>query len=554
MLVNHPIVLQLEALCTCFDDACAALAQSCQQGGALDANALDREQGAEFELAWAKAELAAFVAVVNADGLSALQQELALTFVAEGILRVVARLQLVCLDTGHDETTLQALVLSPALLEFRRQVVNSAALARVGALVMESPEVLSLPTADEDITMARDAFERFARIEVSPIAQGIHRSNQTVSEVLLQPMRELGAFGLSIPDQFGGSATGGAHDHALMLAVTEVLSEASLAAAGSLITRPEILSRALLAGGTLEQKERWLPRIASGELLCGISITEPDYGSDVASLQLTATPVEGGWRLNGAKTWCTFAGMAHLLMVVARTSKDRSLGHRGLSVFLVEKPSIDTHEFSVESRGGGILSGRAIPTIGYRGMHSFDLTFEDFFVPSDNLVGGAAGLGMGFYYTMAGMTGGRLQTAGRGCGVMRASIKAAIAHAQDRKVFGRTLASYPLTQMKIARMAASWLACRVLAESIALTPERPTHSMEASLVKLLACRSAEQVTREALQIHGAMGYAEETPVSRHFVDARVLSIFEGAEETLALKVIARGLLESALRAQQKEST
>lgn len=552
MPAHHPAAHLLERLSSCFDDACSALAHSCCKGDALDSDALDREQGAEFELAWARADLSAAVALTKAGGLSALQQQLAGAFVAEAIPRVIARLQSVCLDLGHDESALSALSSSQALLALRRQEGSSQVLARIGALVMETPEALSLPAADEDIAMARDAFERFARSVVAPLAQEIHRANLTVPEALLQPMREMGVFGLSIPQEYGGSATGGAHDNALMLAVTEVLSDASLAAAGSLITRPEILSRALLAGGTPVQKQRWLPKMASGELLCGISITEPDYGSDVASLQLAATQVDGGWRLSGAKTWCTFAGKAHLLMVVARTNRDRTLGHRGLSVILVEKPSVDTHEFRVESPGGGTLTGRAIPTIGYRGMHSYDLAFEDFFVPADNLVGGEAGLGKGFYYTMAGMTGGRLQTAGRGCGVMRAGIKAAVAQAQDRKVFGRALAQFPLTQIKIARMAASWLACRVLAESVALTPDSPTHSMEASLAKLLACRSAEQVTREALQIHGAMGYAEETPVSRQFVDARVLSIFEGAEETLALKVIARGLLEGALQSAQKE--
>jgi (2S)-methylsuccinyl-CoA dehydrogenase len=216
-------------------------------------------------------------------------------------------------------------------------------------------------------------------------------------------------------------------------------------------------------------------------------------------------------------------------------------------MFLVEKPSVEDHAFRCESPGGGSLTGRAIPTIGYRGMHSYDLAFEDFVVPAANLVGGEGGLGKGFYFTMAGMIGGRLQTTGRACGVMRAAIKAAIAYAGDRKVFGQALASYPLTQIKIARMAASWLACRVLGEGVASTADSEAHSMEASLAKLLACRSAEQVTREAVQIHGAMGYAEETPVSRLFVDARVLSIFEGAEETLALKVIARVLLEQSLK-------
>jgi (2S)-methylsuccinyl-CoA dehydrogenase len=328
--------------------------------------------------------------------------------------------------------------------------------------------------------------------------------------------------------------------------VTEALSEASLAAAGSLITRPEILSRALLAGGTAQQKTNWLPRIAAGDPLVAISITEPDYGSDVANLALRAVRVDGGWVLDGAKTWCTFAGKAGLLMVVARTDPDRTLGHRGLSLLLVEKPSYDGHEFVFLQEGGGKLLGRAISTIGYRGMHSFDLTFENFFVPAANIVGGEQGLGRGFYLTMAGMTGGRIQTAGRALGVMRAALKAAIRYAKDRKVFAAPLLDFQLTQIKIAMMAARFAACRHLAYAVGRALDRGAGTMEASVAKLFACRSAELVTREALQIHGGMGYAEETPVSRYWIDARVLSIFEGAEETLALKVVAKGMLEAAL--------
>ena len=540
-------VLLLQTLRACFDETCAALAIACANGESLDAAALDREQGAEFEIAWAKAELEAAAALARAPGLSAVQNQLADAFVAEAVPRVIARLQAVDLDLDRNSAALRSLSHATELQAFRRRVASSQALARVGRAVIDLPEVLALASVDEEIEMARGAFERFAHNVVAPKAQDIHRQDLMVPEALLQPMRELGAFGLSVPVEYGGSAVGGSRDNALMIAVTEVLSDASLAAAGSLITRPEILARALLTGGTSEQKQHWLPRIASGEVLCAIAITEPDYGSDVANLRLVATPVDGGWRISGAKTWCTFAGKAQLLMVIARTDPDRGLGHRGLSLFLVEKPSFDGHEFQCQSPGGGSLSGRSIPTIGYRGMHSYDLAFDNFFVPADTLIGESSGLGKGFYYAMTGMTGGRLQTAGRACGVMRAAIKAAVAQARDRRVFGKALADYPLTQIKIARMATSWLACRVLGETVAGASESQTHPMEASLAKLLACRSAEAVTREAQQIHGAMGYAEETAVSRHFVDARVLSIFEGAEETLALKVIARGLLEQALR-------
>ncbi len=248
--------------------------------------------------------------------------------------------------------------------------------------------------------------------------------------------------------------------------------------------------------------------------------------------------------LTGAKTWCTFAGKAGLLMVVTRTGGAE--GYKGLSILLVEKPSFDGHAFDFHQPTGGRLSGRAIPTIGYRGMHSFDLAFEDLFVPDANVLGETRGLGNGFYYTMAGMTGGRIQTAGRACGLMAAAIKAAIRYSEDRHVFGNQLGAFQLTQAKIAMMAARYVACRQLAYRVGTMLDAGEGQMEASLAKLYACRSAELVTREALQIHGGMGYAEETSVSRYFVDARVLSIFEGAEETLALKVVARELLQRAL--------
>ena len=537
------LLARLQAL---LDAAAKALARACSPAGALDAAALDAQQGPSFELAWAAAELRAASGLAGAKALSPLQRRLADAFIAEAAVSVLARLELIQLDLGLGNDSLAALSASSELLGLRRAAATSPALAQCGQAVMDAPEALALPCAD-DVVPARDAFERFAAQAVAPLAQAIHRDDLTVPESLLQPLREMGVFGLSIPEAYGGSASGAAHDDALMIAVTEALSEASLAAAGSLITRPEILARALLAGGTAEQKQAWLPRIACGELLCAIAITEPDHGSDVAGLALRATRAPGGWLLDGAKTWCTFAGKAQLVMVVARTERDRALGHRGLSLFLVEKPSFEEHAFRCESSGGGSLTGKAIPTIGYRGMHSFDLAFDAFFVPDFNLIGGEAGAGKGFYLTMAGMTGGRLQTSGRACGVMKAAIKAAIAYARERKVFGSRLGDYPLTQIKIARMAARYLACRQLAESTAFAPGSATRAMEASLAKLLACRSAEMVTREALQIHGGMGYAEETLVSRLFVDARVLSIFEGAEETLALKVIARTLLEEALR-------
>ncbi len=540
--------LLLGQLRIAFEQALTHAAQSCAVGGQLDAQKLDAQQVLCHELALASADLlAAETAVADGNAATPLDARLALAFAADAIGAVQGRLEVAFAELDLDPAALHALAASPALATLRRQTTGAAALAALGEAVVHAQAEIGQVALDEPVAMAQQAFRRFAAEVVAPCAEAIHRENLTVPESLLQPMREMGVFGLSIPEQYGGSAVDGRDDTLLMITVTEALSEASLAAAGSLITRPEILARALMTGGTPEQKQHWLPQLAAGQPLCAIAITEPDYGSDVASLALKGSRTAGGWLVNGAKTWCTFAGKAGVLMVVTRTHPDRSLGHKGLSILLVEKPSYDGHEFRFEQPGGGTLTGRAIPTIGYRGMHSFDLAFENFFVPDANVLGGEGGLGKGFYFTMAGMVGGRMQTAARASGVMRAALTAAIRYAQDRQVFDAPLASYPLTQAKIARMAARFAACRQLAYAVGRMMEAGTGGrMEASLVKLLACRSAELVTREALQIHGCMGYAEETAVSRYFVDARVLSIFEGAEETLALKVVARSLLEAAL--------
>lgn len=531
-----------------FDASVQAVAGRCSAAGRLDARALDAHQGVSYELAWASAELLACRSVLKAVPPGALDRGLALLFATESITAVLARLEAVAVDEALDLAPLRALGSSPAWTALRRAAAGPAALSRMALALAASDAEIGPVALSEEVAMAQQAFRRFGAERVAPLAAAIHQGDLTVPETLLQPLREMGVFGLSIPQAYGGSAPGHHDDTAMMIAVTEALSEASLGAAGSLITRPEILSRALLAGGTEAQKQHWLPRIAAGEPLCAIAMTEPDHGSDVASLALKATPCAGGWQLNGAKTWCTFAGKAGLLMVVARTNPDKGAGYKGLSILLVEKPSDEAHAFDVRQEGGGRLRGKAIPTIGYRGMHSYELAFEDFFVPDSHVLGGEAGLGKGFYFNMAGMVGGRMQTAARASGVMRAALRAALRYTQDRKVFGQRLIDFPLTQSKLARMAARAAACRQTAYAVGERLEEDQGRIEAAQIKLLACRSAELLTREALQLHGGMGYAEETAVSRYFVDARVLSIFEGAEETLALKVIARGLFERALAA------
>ena len=405
----------------------------------------------------------------------------------------------------------------------------------------------------EDFELVRETFHRFAEEKVRPHAEHVHRANDDIPEAVIEGLAELGGFGLSVPEEYGGFASGGESDYMGMVVATEELSWGSLGVGGSLITRPEILTRALVYGGTEEQKKQWLPRLASAEILAAVAVTEPDYGSDVAGIVTSASPVEGGWVVNGVKTWCTFAARADVLMLLARTDPDRSKAHRGISMFVVEKPRGDGHGFVITQGADdaperpadlelGRLEGRPIDTLGYRGMHSYELAFENWFVPEANLVGGPDGLGKGFYLQMQGFENGRLQTAARALGVMQAAYEAAAAYAAERSVFGSPIGEYQLTQAKLGRMAVIIQATRQSSYHVARLMAQGEGALEASMVKAYVCRAAEWVTREAMQIHGGMGYAEEFPVSRYFVDARVLSIFEGADETLALKVIARRLI------------
>ena len=404
---------------------------------------------------------------------------------------------------------------------------------------------------DADMDLVQDTFRAFATKVVAPQAEHVHRTNADVPEDVISGLAEIGAFGLSVPSEYGGFSEGGAGEYLAMVIATEELSRASLGIGGSLITRPEILTRALVKGGTEAQKQHWLPKLANGDVMAAVAVTEPDYGSDVASLKVTATAAEGpggepGYVINGVKTWCTFAGRAEVLMLLARTDPDRSKTHRGLSLFVVPKPRGEGHgfELSQDPVGDrtGTMEGRPIDTIGYRGMHSYEIALEDWWVPADHLIGEADGLGRGFYYQMEGFENGRLQTAARAVGVMQAAYEAAAAYAKDRTVFGSPIADYQLTRAKLGRMAVLIQAGRQFAYYVATLMAKGEGAMEASMVKAYVCKAAEWVTREAMQIHGGFGYAEEYAVSRLFVDARVLSIFEGADETLCLKVIARRLL------------
>ncbi len=493
---------------------------------------LDDHQQIAYDLAHAASAIASAKAMLQYGSLGPTEAALSVAFVADAIhdlaSKVLGRESLWGIKPGVLDGAM-AFVVTYRDPEFMASLANEA-----------GPRHL-----DSDFEMVQDTFRRFAEEKIRPEAEHIHRTNGDIPEHIISGLAEIGSFGLSVPEEYEGYAAGGESDYIGMVVATEELSRGSLGIGGSLITRPEILTRALVRGGTEEQKREWLPKLASGEVMAAVAVTEPDFGSDVAGLKVTATPTEDGWKINGVKTWCTFAARADVLMLLARTDPDRSKAHKGLSLFVVPKPRGEGHGFAFTQPEGGKMEGRAIDTIGYRGMHSYEVSFEEWIVSKESLIGGEDGLGKGFYYQMEGFENGRLQTAARAIGVMQAAYEAACQYALDRTVFGHPVGDYQLTKIKLARMAILIQAGRQFAYEVAKLMAKGEGALEASMVKAYVCKAAEWVTREALQIHGGMGYAEEFPVSRYFVDARVLSIFEGADETLCLKIIARRLVENS---------
>jgi len=499
---------------------------------------IDDHQALAYDVAHAASAVEMSSGLLDYGAKGDVEGRIACAFVADAVADLAAKTYGREADWGIEAGALDAA--RPFLATFR----DPAFLAALAD--EEGPRHL-----DADFELVQDTFRRFAEDKIRPAAEHVHRTNADVPEDIISGLAEMGGFGLSVPEEYGGFAGGGESDYLGMVVATEELSRGSLGIGGSLITRPEILTRALVKGGTEEQKQEWLPKLATAEVMAAVAVTEPDYGSDVAGIKVTATPTDGGWLINGVKTWCTFGARADALMLLARTDPDRSKTHRGLSMFVVPKPRGEGHgfEFTQEAGadggapGGGKMEGRAIDTIGYRGMHSYEIALDNWFVAAANQVGGEDGLGKGFYYQMEGFENGRLQTAARAVGVMQAAYEEARQYAQDRAVFGHPIGDYQLTKVKLARMAVIIQASRQYSYAVARMMANGEGALEASMVKAYVCRAAEWVTREAMQIHGGFGYAEEYPVSRYFVDARVLSIFEGADETLCLKVIARRLLD-----------
>lgn len=524
------------------------LAKECTEEGKLSIPKLDNYQLASYDAVWAKSQLLAARQITEyAERLGgSLEKNLALFYTADVLQEASGKFvqHMGPLKLSHQ--LMGASVWNDEVMGFIGTVLTPENIDSIAREINNKNSGGSFGLCD-DHNMIRDTFKKFAEDTVMPLAEKIHRHDSMIPAEIINGLKELGCFGLCVPQRYGGFQADSRPDNMGMIIVTEELSRGSLGAAGSLITRPEIISKALLKGGTEEQKQKWLPLLATGEKFCAVAVTEPDYGSDVASMKVAATKTDGGWLINGTKTWCTFAGFADVLLVLCRTNPDLKLGHKGLSILLAEKPSFDGHEFSHKQTTGGTMEGKAIGTIGYRGMHSFEVVFTNYFVPDENLVGGEAGLGKGFYLQMEGFSGGRIQTAARALGVMQAAFEAGLKYSNDRQVFKQPIINYQMTQYKLVRMAAIIQATRQLTYYGAKLMDEHKGQMEASLVKVYASKIAEWVTREAMQIHGGYGYAEEYAVSRYYVDSRVFSLFEGAEDVLVLRVCVRSLVEEKLK-------
>lgn len=375
----------------------------------------------------------------------------------------------------------------------------------------------------------RRSVREFVDRAVVPIADELDNAEAEIPMPVIRQMAELGYFGLIFPEDYGGMGL----DTLSMAIVTEELSRGWLSV-GSVMTRMIITGSLLWHGGTEEQKRRFLPKIAAGELLTAAAFTEPDHGSDTAGMTCRAIRDGDDYVLRGEKTWCTFANRAHVLTVLARTDPDPAKRHKGLSMFLVEKEPGDG--FSPPE-----LSGGPIPTIGYKGMKSYSLAFDGYRVPAENLLGGQEG--RGFYQLMPTYEYARIQTAARAVGVAQAALDAAIRYAKERVQFGVPISDHQVIRHKLAHMATELEAARQLCYFAAAKKDTGARcDLEAGYAKAFGAEMAERVTSEALQVFGGYGYSREYPAQRFWRDARVFRIFEGTSE-IQYEVIAKRLLE-----------
>jgi len=384
---------------------------------------------------------------------------------------------------------------------------------------------------DDELEMIRDQFRRFADEQVAPHAHGWHLRDELIPMEVVQSLADMGVFGLTIPEAFGGLGL----SKASMVVVSEELSRGYIGV-GSLATRTEIAAELILCGGTAAQKAHWLPGLASGAILPTAVFTEPNTGSDLGALRTRAVKAGDDWQVTGNKTWITHAARTHVMTLLARTDP-ATTDYRGLSMFLAEKsPGTDADPFPTPGMTGG-----EIEVLGYRGMKEYELAFDGFAVKGENLLGGVEG--QGFKQLMQTFESARIQTAARAVGVAQNALDVALRYALDRKQFGKPLIAFPRVGGKLAMMAVEIMVARQLTYFSAWQKDHDKRcDLEAGMAKLLGARVAWACADNALQIHGGNGFALEYPISRILCDARILNIFEGAAEIQA-QVIARRLLD-----------
>ena len=420
-------------------------------------------------------------------------------------------------------------------LAFSAEAASPENRARILSLIRERKGGLTCGDGglDQTLDQMRAEMRRFSDARIAPHAQAWHLRNAYVPSDIIMELAELGVFALTLPEDHGGLGLG----KTAMCVVSEELSRGWIAV-GSLGTRAEIASELILAGGTEAQKRKWLSGIASGTLIPTAVFTEPDAGSDLASLKTRAERCEGGYRITGNKTWITHPVRADVMTIMARTDPASS-DHNGLSIFIAEKPrGTDEHPFPVQG-----MSGSEIEVLGYRGMKEYEIRFEGFFVPSGALLGGVEG--RGFRQLMQTFESARIQTAARAIGVAQNAFELALAYAEDRMQFGKPIVVFPRIADKLVHMAVEIMSARQLTYAAARRKDEGSRSdLEAGMAKLFAARVAWAAADNAVQIHGGNGFALEFPISRILCDARILNIFEGAAEIQA-QIIAKRLLAEA---------
>jgi (2S)-methylsuccinyl-CoA dehydrogenase len=424
------------------------------------------------------------------------------------------------------------IMMEPSVKALTQHANTQAARLRLVDLMQErSAEVTVGATGlDDELDMIREQFRRYAVEKVEPFAHEWHLKDELIPMSVIDELAEMGVFGLTIPEEYGGLGL----SKASMCVVSEELSRGYIGV-GSLGTRTEIAAELIIAGGTEEQKQKWLPALASAEKLPTAVFTEPNTGSDLGALRARAVKDGDDYRITGNKTWITHASRTHVMTLLARTNPDSS-DYKGLSMFLAEKtPGDDAHPFPTEG-----LTGGEIEVLGYRGMKEYELAFDNFHVKGENLLGGEEG--KGFKQLMETFESARIQTAARAIGVACSALDVAMQYAQDRKQFGKSLIEFPRVANKLAMMAVEIMIARQLTYFSAFEKDEGRRcDVEAGMAKLLGARVAWAAADNALQIHGGNGFALEYKVSRILCDARILNIFEGAAEIQA-QVIARRIL------------